>query len=124
MISTKRMSVKCAGSCDESFHWVEARCLGPRVLAWLVLLYLIHQSAQRRNLFHGIFRDVSPCSPEAIKPGQDLCLQSKADDRLAQPFITGKAHIMQRKQGAYGETHRLHQDAVELEPVLARRQCL
>jgi hypothetical protein len=62
------------------------------------------------------------CLEEAIKAGEHLCVQSKVQDRLPQPFVSGIVHLVQGKERSHGGAQRFHQDAVELEPIGALHQ--
>jgi hypothetical protein len=76
-------------------------------------------------LFDCPVKSETSCLKDAIKAGEHLCIQFKAEDRLPQPFVPGIVHLVQGKQRAHGSTQRFHQDTVELEPILApheRRQ--
>ena len=75
-----------------------------------------------RNPWNGPSKSGALCLEDAIKAGEHLCIQSRAEDRLPQPFVPRIVHLVQGKQRSQGGAHRLHQDAVELEPIGAPHQ--
>src|SRR6516165_9561537 len=63
-----------------------------------ISLHQVHQTRERCVLFDCTVKSGALRLENSIKAGEHLCIQSKAKDRLPQPFVTGIVHLMQGKQ--------------------------